>query len=668
LTLPSSLRVTFFTDYAATTKREEQITLSDLAALIKNTSALAKNRLPWLKMALFGGAVSPQGSLRHDRNLISLTGIEADYDTEVVSFEEAVDIAEKAGLLCLIYTSPSNTPDAPRWRVLCPTSSELPPTERSRLLARLNGLYRGIFAGESWVLSQSYFFGSVDHNPAHRVALVSGRAIDELDELDQIAMGKPGTKATLGNGVDHAASGLVDEAALLEQIKTGTSFHTPAIRLLGLWAFRGVSMMEARQLLMAAFEAVPPPDRDQRWRTRVAGISRMLQHVWRKEAERRDVREAEFGAFERRQPALLGDDAGWHEPDKQFVCQKLSLGDWLSRDIAGRDCLLGELLSTTSRILLVGPTGLGKTNILIAIAYAVASGEPFLHWRAGEGPHRVLFIDGEMPQRLMRARLEEASGRLGTKPENLFILSREDFPDMPPLNTEAGQKFMDHVIDILGRVDLVIFDNIQALLSGDMKEEQPWQQILPWVRDLTRRQIGQIWAHHTGHDETHSYGTKTREWQLDTVILLEQQVRPGTDIAFTMKFPKARERTPENRADFEPTVITLADDKWASEKGNISSGAKKSSTELALDVLNDEIARGNGTIPPPGERIPPNTHCITHGAWRKAYEMRSLAESPEAAKRAFYRDAKKLIEVKKAVAKHDLWVWPVRKRHPGNTC
>lgn len=199
----------------------------------------------------------------------------------------------------------------------------------------------------------------------------------------------------------------------------------------------------------------------------------MLQHVWEKEAERRDEKEDELEAFERRQPPSPGNDAGWHEPDSEYIRQKLSLDDWLTRDIAERDCLLGELMSTTSRVLLVGPTGLGKTNLVLAIAYAIAGGEPFLHWHAGEGPRRVLFIDGEMPQRLMRSRLEDGSRRLGAKPETLFILSREDFPDIPPLNTEAGQKFIDRVIGTLGRVDLIIFDNIQALLSGDMKEEEP---------------------------------------------------------------------------------------------------------------------------------------------------------------------------------------------------
>jgi hypothetical protein len=337
----------------------------------------------------------------------------------------------------------------------------------------------------------------------------------------------------------------------------------------------------------------------------------------------------------------------------------LSLANWLARDIASPDFMLGQLLSTTSRMLLVGPTGLGKTNIALAIAYAVADGEPFLHWRAGEGPRRVLYIDGEMPERLMHSRLEDATRRLGAKPDSLFILSREDFPDMPPLNTEPGQKFIDRVINIIEGADLVIFDNIQALLTGNMTEEEPWQQTLPWVRDLTRRKIGQMWVHHTGHDETHSYGTKTREWQLDTVILLEQVDRPDTDIAFLIKFLKARERTPDNRSDFEPASITLVNDQWSSERGNIRSGKPKPK-DLALEVLKDEIARGHGAIPPASSRIPPETLCLTMGAWRKAYEARSTEPSEIAAKQAFYRAAKDLNEKLQRIGKHDLWVWPIR--------
>jgi hypothetical protein len=45
-----------------------------------------------------------RGSLRHDANIVSISGIEADYDGEVMSFEEATKIAVAARLSALLYT------------------------------------------------------------------------------------------------------------------------------------------------------------------------------------------------------------------------------------------------------------------------------------------------------------------------------------------------------------------------------------------------------------------------------------------------------------------------------------------------------------------------------------------------------------------------------------
>ena len=227
----------------------------------------------------------------------------------------------------------------------------------------------------------------------------------------------------------------------------------------------------------------------------------------------------------------------------------LSIEDWLKREIPGPDFLLGELFSTTCRAMLVGPTGLGKTSFCLAVALAMAVGCSFLHWTARR-PARILYVDGEMSRRLLKARLADAARRQGAAPKTLNILSRDDIEEMPPLNTPQGQAFIETFIKRIGGADFVIFDNIQSLVAGDMKEEEAWAQILPWVRTLTRQSTGQLWVQHTGHNETHAYGTKTREWQLDTVMLLKRIERPETDIAFRLSFTKCRERTPQNRADF----------------------------------------------------------------------------------------------------------------------
>lgn len=347
-----------------------------------------------------------------------------------------------------------------------------------------------------------------------------------------------------------------------------------------------------------------------------------------------------------------------HQDATPIPFQLLTLQGWLDRDLAPPDFILGELLSTTSRAMLVGPTGLGKTMFGLALAMAIAEGNrDFLHWHIPRS-RRVLYVDGEMPRRLMKARLaDERQRRAAAIDIPLFVLSREDFPEMPPLNTEAGQQFINRVIDAVGGVDLVIFDNIQALIAGDMKEETSWQETLSYVRELTRRCIGQLYFHHTGHETGHSYGTKTREWQLDTVCLMEEVERPDADIAFTLNFTKARERTPDNRADFEPATITLAANQWHSTRGGGDGARRKRSLEdHALEALDEAIERA-GETPLGHRKIPRDTYCVQLDMWLAYFRQTYVGEAkPESIERAFRKIATKL-QLEGRIGVSTPWIW-----------
>lgn len=345
-------------------------------------------------------------------------------------------------------------------------------------------------------------------------------------------------------------------------------------------------------------------------------------------------------------------------PDEAIPLELLILQGWLERDLAPPDCILGELLSTTSRAMLVGPTGLGKTMFGLAVAMAIAEGgRDFLHWHVPRS-RRVLYVDGEMPRRLMKARLADERRRRGAAIDiPLFVLSREDFPEMPPLNTEAGQKFVDRAIDAVGGVDLVIFDNIQALIVGDMKEETSWQETLPYVRDLTRRRIGQLYFHHTGHETGRSYGTKTREWQLDTVCLMEEVERPDADISFNLNFTKARERTPDNRADFETATISLVADRWNSSRGGGDRAQRKRNLEdQALEALDEAVERA-GETPLGHRKIPPHTYCVSLDLWQRYFRQSYVGEAKsESVERVFRKLATKL-QLARRIGVSDPWIW-----------
>ncbi|WP_239451707.1 phage/plasmid primase, P4 family [Elioraea rosea] len=275
---------TRFVGFGAASKTEHTTTLGDLIVLIRATAAGEKADLPWLKLARFGEDRTEKGSLRHDANVLAITGIEADYDDEEIGVAQAVETLDRAGLLAILYTSPSHTAEKPRWRVLCPSSRELPPTERSRLVSRLNGAFGGIFAAESWTLSQAYYFGSVANNPTHQVVLVDGTPIDLRDDLDAGAIGKPATKQA-GDAI--AGTGPLDEEALLAAVARAESYHQATVRLAGLYASRGVPKHEAEKRLLDAMESVFPPDRDARWQERRDDIPRCVEDIYAKEEKAR---------------------------------------------------------------------------------------------------------------------------------------------------------------------------------------------------------------------------------------------------------------------------------------------------------------------------------------------------------------------------------------------
>jgi hypothetical protein len=279
MTPASTMTVTFFDDFAAQTKREERVSLAELAHRIRTTTAPAKASLPWLKLARFGNARTAKNSLRLDANVLDCTGVEADYDRQEVGFETAVEIAEKAGLGCILYTSPSHTDARPRWRVLAPVRYAAPPPDRAWFLARLNGLYRGVFAPESWTLSQAYYFGSVAENPQHRVVLVDGMPIDELDELDKIAIRKPNG----GDGRPVPGGGVTasEDAELIRRVITGDGFHTELCALAARYIGRAMDRRGVGDTLRGIMLASTGP-RDARWHDRFRSIDALVSSAAQK--------------------------------------------------------------------------------------------------------------------------------------------------------------------------------------------------------------------------------------------------------------------------------------------------------------------------------------------------------------------------------------------------
>ncbi len=348
----------------------------------------------------------------------------------------------------------------------------------------------------------------------------------------------------------------------------------------------------------------------------------------------------------------LIDDGKHSSPEiKIDVLPPLTLDDWRKRDLPEPDFILGHWLTTTSRVLITAATGLGKTNYGLALGLRIAAGNDFLHWR-GHRPARVLYIDGEMSRRLLKQRLLDEEQRLGATPETFFAFSHEDVPGFAPLNTPQGQAWLQALVKKLGGIDLVIFDNIMCLTIGDQKDPEPWQKTIPLVHALTRAAIGQVWIHHTGHDETRSYGDKSREWQMDTVAHFDGVNREDTDVSFCMSFKKARERTPATRFDFQDVKIALVNDRWEYEVAEaVPAGRVSPQTQKALDALVNVLASDQVQL------LSGNRRAAHRDHWATECNARGLIDSKRNEKSAttmFNRFRRELVAANRIACEGDL--------------
>src|SRR4051794_10771835 len=123
LAVTLSLSFTTFADHAAAEKREATWTWQQLVEYLTTPKTYpSKGVCPWIKLARFGEIRSAHNSLRHNANVVAITGIEGDYDAGQVTLADAATMLADAGVVAVFYTSPSHTPERPRWRVLCPLS------------------------------------------------------------------------------------------------------------------------------------------------------------------------------------------------------------------------------------------------------------------------------------------------------------------------------------------------------------------------------------------------------------------------------------------------------------------------------------------------------------------------------------------------------------------
>ncbi|AUM72930.1 AAA family ATPase [Paracoccus jeotgali] len=497
--LDAPLAVTRFSNVHAKRLSTDAMSLRTLAGVIRRMRADSKAALPLLKLATFGDKRTEKGSLRHDGNLGTIHGIEGDYDAGGVTASEAVQMLKAADIAALVYTTPSHKPDAPRWRVLVPTSAPVTPQERDALCARVNGALGGILANESFARSQSYYFGGIGSDP--EVHLVEGRAIDTASDVP--AIGKRG--AVVADMFDDILGGDIPDRK--GQGKCGKSWdvvlsalsHIPNDGAPGWMDFRdiGMALHEESDGSRKGFDAFC------QWAKQNPSYSRVeCAKIWR------SLKAGRAGNTGGGTIMIRAKAFGWQEPDQyddldaDFEDQpdapaakakkpaRLTFLTPAECDAApARSYLIKGLIAEGDVGCIFGAPGAGKSLLAPALAYAVAQGREAFGMRCKAGG--VFYVAAEDPHgmrgRVKALRLAHYDAPDFHLVEGVSNLLAVESPDLAALVAAVKERLPK----------LIVIDTLAMAFPGlEENSAEAMGRVVAVARKLTQWGAAVVLIHH----------------------------------------------------------------------------------------------------------------------------------------------------------------------------
>ncbi len=451
-----------FADLGGAELEQYELTWSALCTQLAHPKERAsKKACPLLKLATFGEAATDKGSLRHDGNVLEVFGIEGDYDGEQVSIDQAADKLASLGVAAFVYSSPSHTPERPRWRVLAPLSTPCVPSKRRHYVGLLNAALGGLLSAESFTLSQCFYVGKVK-GTEYATRQVPGAPIDQaLDLVLEPLFPVPTKERTKKDAPSQAEVDELDRAAAVAQADRHTLAElASALRTLDPDRPRG--WIDDGQAL-ASLKGTPHEEAARRlW---IAHIQRGTKHqpedgdAW----ERLQPDRTDYRAIFARASA-----AGWVNPRKGAAPKKdappttfevvpafeFAAGEpptWLVEDV----------LPATELAVVYGEPGCGKSFLVLDLARAIVTGNPWRGLAVRRG--RVVYVAAEASGGV-RLRLRALAAHLGvdlqTDLGGLGIVAAA-----PNLLTDDDQA-LAAAIELAGGAALIIIDTLAQATPG----------------------------------------------------------------------------------------------------------------------------------------------------------------------------------------------------------
>jgi hypothetical protein len=151
--------------------------------------------------------------------------------------------------------------------------------------------------------------------------------------------------------------------------------------------------------------------------------------------------------------------------------------------------LIPSLLQEAGNMLLVGPPGVGKTQVALNFAYGLSTGTDVLDFEF-ERPRRILFISCEMGPVDLKVFTDQMTSQFDAEQQKLLSENFLVYPHGEPmyLNTQSEQDKLMRMADVL-KVDGFIFDSLGSATNKALTDEESTKALLDF-NDRLRKDMG----------------------------------------------------------------------------------------------------------------------------------------------------------------------------------
>jgi hypothetical protein len=465
-----------------------------------------------------------------------------------MSFDNAVAALKAAGISAMVYTTPSHSASAPRWRVVAPLYEAQPVAEYERLVSRLNGVLGGALARESWTVTQAYFFGFVKNTPDQDSKILSGDFIDLRADLDAGAIGKPGGDGVVGDGTPKTreelqAHDLESLGRLVDEIKTQSDGYADWIR--AGQAIKGAGLPFEVFERYSGKSTLFQDDCEllaDKWASfggNMAGERAVLRLLERHGID--TVAYETAAALAGAQEAFTADTAPPPEPPPPATRKRFQSRQVSQFNLDAAPELIAGWLGQGELAAMIGAPSAGKTAIAAGMAVATATGAPWMGCAIERGATLFLELEGV---RGLASRIRAAAIHAGISIENLPIhVIGEGFSfaldaDRREL-LEAIKSLQESLADPL---HLICVDTVARAAAGLDENSASDMAVIVRFCDVLREATGAavLLLHHTGLGAAdRARGSSALRGALDAEILVTRDTATGIG---TIVANKMRER------------------------------------------------------------------------------------------------------------------------------